>query len=169
MSATNDSGVKRYALPGVPTPILPADIVNKAYADANPHIRNFKAITQTVNNSEVQVNSVGQSIVLPIGIYFVTVVNLMNGTAAADMKQGFTFSGTVVFSWAVPSLADTMLDIGETVDAPLAGIDSMGELFGIANVTVAGTLQFQFSQVLAELSDTNLLENSCITAIRLNP
>jgi len=33
LSATNDAGVKRYALPGVPTPILPADIANKAYVD----------------------------------------------------------------------------------------------------------------------------------------
>jgi len=35
MSATNENrGVARYPLPGVPTPILPADIPNKAYVDA---------------------------------------------------------------------------------------------------------------------------------------
>jgi len=34
LSATNDSGVKRYALPGVPNPILPADIANRASVDA---------------------------------------------------------------------------------------------------------------------------------------
>ena len=34
MSATNDPIVNRYNLPGVPTPILPADVANKAYVDA---------------------------------------------------------------------------------------------------------------------------------------
>lgn len=38
MSATNDSGVKRYALPGVPNPILPADVANKAYVDSQSHV-----------------------------------------------------------------------------------------------------------------------------------
>jgi len=33
LSATNDAGVKRYALPGVPDPILPADVANKNYVD----------------------------------------------------------------------------------------------------------------------------------------
>jgi len=153
-----------------PIPTEDLQMANKRYVDNNTTniLRNSKAITQTVSNSTVQVNSVGQSLVLPVGIYFVMAVNLMNGSAAADMKQGFTFSGTAVFSWAVPSLADTMLDIGETVDAPLAGIDSMGELFGILNVTVAGTLQLQFSQVAAEVSDTNMLADSAIWAMRLN-
>jgi len=35
LSATNDAGVKRYALPGVPNPLLPGDIANKAYVDAS--------------------------------------------------------------------------------------------------------------------------------------
>lgn len=35
MSSTNeDRGLERYPLPGVPTPILPADIANKGYVDA---------------------------------------------------------------------------------------------------------------------------------------
>lgn len=101
MSATNDPYVDRYALPGVPAPLLGADIVNKSYIDQR-FLSTRGIIAQTVTavtNSTTPVDTPLKISLPPIhSMYKIEVYGSMHGgTSTADMKCGFSCTSSSFF------------------------------------------------------------------------
>jgi len=85
-AATNDPYVDRHLLPGVPTPILPDDIVNKAYADAAAGAKPRGIFTVMFDNE----TSVADR------FYILDDTGQLSGGTEANRQQVFPFAITII-------------------------------------------------------------------------
>ena len=102
MSATNDPFVERYKLPGVVNPILPDDIVNKAYADNIPQtiMGRVQLTPISVSNSTVPVPTSLAFDNVPAGTHAVHLFAQMSGANnTANMRCNFALSAGMSMRW----------------------------------------------------------------------
>jgi len=125
-----------------------------------------KTADQTVNNSTTLVNAT--DMVLPVNvndIYKFEILVRMEATAVADMKVGWTVPAGATMSWRegptsapTPELTDSSTDL---MSGSGAGVDAIGSYHGVIIIgATAGSVQMQFAQNTAEVSDTKLLTNT---------
>ena len=134
-----------------------------------------KTSDETVNNSTVLQND--NELFLPIAaneVWFFEMRLLTNSSAAADFKTTITLpSGAAGFAHSMGTDSAGAQQISYqtwTLDwQGVAGNLGSPILNGIViNGANAGNIQLQWAQQFAEASDTKVLTNSCIIAIRLN-
>jgi len=168
LSATNDPLVNRYKLPGVATPILPADITNKAYVDAavtGGVVERVKTVPQTVNNSTVLVNDT--VLVVPIlagRFYKIEFRCFVDSSAVADIKFHVTVPALATGQFGNNSngvVVDLTGDLTIGGDSPTISIFSASLV--VRNPTNAGNIQLQWAQQTAEVSDTIVVRGSNFT------
>lgn len=138
------------------------------YKNIDPRVRIVrKTADQTVNNSVVLVNDDDLKLAVAANeVWAFEIFILQNSGAAPDIKYvGVGPAGSTVFmkltqnSSAVVGISN--LGLGRAADAHV-------ELTGIIiNGATPGDLQLQWAQNLADASDTDVLENSCLIAHRI--
>jgi len=172
LSSTNENrGVARYPLPGVPTPILDADIPNKAYVDAASVglLEITQSVDQTVNNSTVLVDS---ELIIPVlagRVYSGKLILFVNSSAVADFAYGISFSGAIT-DFLRPSSVPTFRALSNTTATVTDNMATNGTnqsfvTFFKFRATVAGNCRVQFAQNNLEVSDTDLLAGSSLKLI----
>lgn len=177
MSATNDGTVNRVALPGVPDPLLPGDIVNKGYLEN--YLRRYVSSVvvydpQTITNTTTLQST---QLTLPIEAqsdYRFHVWAILSGTTSASSKVSMISStGGGAMRWQFSnknSQPDIMEGSGASAEAQLqTGNIGRVELDGLYMGNVAGSLTFQFAQKTAETSNLLLLSPSYMTLEKLYP
>lgn len=126
---------------------------------------------QTVNNSTTLVND--NRLSFPFGANetwaFHLIVRHFSETAA-DIKFAFSapgVEGVWAFSSAPGNIPVTDFNAPGTLTIDTFGVSRITELFGSLNASSAGTLQFQWAQNTADLSDTFVQVGSYLIATRL--
>ena len=91
MSATNDEYMKRFALPGCPTPLLPEDVVNKKYVDAAIQDKFLNVISNNdQSNDTTDLQSTNLQLEVPYGRYALHLWAWFTGTSTqAGIKSQF--------------------------------------------------------------------------------
>lgn len=178
LSATNDDYVTRYPLPGVPNPLLPADIANKEYVMSAVPQSIIPAGSTSVTNSIVPVDT---GLRLPVlgdnHAYYVHVYGRLNGgTTAGGIRCGFTCSTTtsvIDFQFSNKNSQPNVISItnnnGNTGSTPLqTGNSPRLEITGLLMTSgVDGHLTFQFAQQVADASTLFLLGTSFMTLTQI--
>jgi len=166
MSSTNENrGVARYPLPGVPTPILAADIANKAYVDL---IRGFanseiKSADQSVVSSTVLVDCDDLEFPIVNGrTYFWEAHLLVESGGVPDAKVSARFqSGAGTGLWGFISTGFTQTN---AYGAGVSGISATWPQYftikGAFLCTGNGVLAIQFAQVTSDALATSILASS---------
>ena len=176
-AATNDAIMQRTALPGVPDPLLPGDIGNKAYIDAaiaaavaalqiNTYARVVKTSDQIVNNSEVLVNDTELKVALEANkTYGFALLIILSSGATPDFR----------FNNVIPAGASGFMNNSALGNQPtsttvnvtglrtFATDGSTQMMYRTGNIVVVGTaddFQFQFAQQTANASDTKVKQGS---------
>ena len=179
LSATNDDYVARYALPGVPTPLLPADIVNKYFVEQRYNSIIAQEDTD-VTNSTVMVDT---PLVLPVegvdSLYRIQIyAPLFGGTTIAGIKCGFTCStgqSLTDFQFtnkdAKPSSVRIHNNDGSTGSTPLqTGNEPRIQIDGTLLTSGAdGHLRFQIAQKVAEATTLRMLFTSYMILTKIDP
>jgi len=177
LSSTNDATVKRYALPGVPTPVLPADIPNKAYVDAaiaaiNQSVWTLteKTADQTVVSSTVLVTDPDLQIVGLSGEQFLGQIHLMVESAAApDFKSTMTVTaGTADGAVVDNSLNFTQLALGVTTASSGASWPMHIIVFFAVIFTSDGTISLQFAQNASSATPTIVRKGSFLLSRKID-
>jgi len=171
LSSTNENeGLSRYPLPGVPTPVLNADIANKLYVDssgggANTFARVVKKVDQTVNNSTVLVNDNELFVALSVNKTYGFLLGLRhNSGTVPDLKYTFTVpaaaSGALCPAWSGSTGANELVFSGVQV-VQTSGNDGWIQTLGhVIMAGTAGNLQLQWAQNAANASDTDVLQGA---------
>jgi len=167
LSATNDAGVKRYALPGVPNPVLPADIANKAYVDSLDFLTRVKAVTETKNNDAVLADDA--ELVIPLeanSVYKGELFILMSSGAVPDFQYEIAIPAGASGSKTSDNLTSnvggfTLMEAVETVVTMATGgfLQGLVILFTVATVA-AGSVAFRWAQNNSNAGDTNVFLGS---------
>ncbi len=141
-----------------------------AGGDTNTETTMISLVDQTVNNSETLVNATSLSTSLLAGHCYIFLYTIYaDSSAVADFKYTFaavTNSVLPMFNRAftqwTAALQTAATSFGSTVESAAAGVAGINGGIGFIKCVDAGTLQLQFAQATAEVSDTKLLEGSNI-------
>lgn len=132
-----------------------------------------KAVTESVTSNAVLQNDDELFCTLAVGIYEITAIISYSGATGADLQTNWTFSGTTTTNTknlmgpelAVTSGAATLMVMQPKALTTLqqygstAGATWLQERLYLV-VSVGGTLQFQWAQVLSTASATSVLSAS---------
>jgi hypothetical protein len=147
----------------------------QAMANLRIPIPAYKTADTVINNDNSINNDPHLAVTLPIGRYWVVLGGCrILGTTAADFIHDFTFSGTATFHFG----SDTMqVGTNSTVTTRVITAFSTTVFVGLTtgttfrllvqggiDVTVAGTLQWRWSQNTAEVSDLTVYQHAFLTA-----
>ena len=157
------------------TPVIPDELVNKAYVDASggggaglTFAKVVKAADETVNNSNTfQDDDVLKWAALANKVYMYYMILFMNSPATADLKYTFTIptgavGDTISGSWS---------PIGETIaqgitTSSVVSTDGINEVIVTSGRVItggtAGDCQLQWAQQIAQALDTKILQGSSI-------
>jgi len=166
MSATNDAGVKRYALPGVPTPLLDADIANKGYVDDTSDIfaKIIKIADETIQTDIVLSQDSELFRTLPIGDYLVMFYLFINSDGTADFQSTVDNStGTMTGDFSVSAwsgAAGTTQALGVARNAATGGTIQTIMIMCRVNVTVEGIIGLDWAQQTSQAVNTSVLQGS---------
>lgn len=170
--------------------VAPASMWNTGVRDnmmSTLHPLGRKTADQTVNNSAVLVDATGMSFAVEANdVWLVHGWLMVDSTAAADIKFGWTVPASTTMRWGatasddpnVTSWGPTATTSSPTALAIESGSLNFGALAGAsilgmsltAIITVAGTagtVQFRFAQAAATAVNTILKQNSCLVGMRL--
>lgn len=141
MSATNDPFVDRYKLPGVATPLQPADIANKAYVDlggAPPTKQEAIKSANTGRTSAIYGDVPDLTLTMPNNSGFTTItatVCLSNSTAVA-VHLRFNDNGV-----AQEGYAEEIIDINRVIMMTLCYVaPNDGQIVKLEQNSATGTL-----------------------------
>jgi len=170
LSATNDAGVKRYALPGVPNPLLPADIANKAYVDSNsPNVfaRVVKKVDQTKNSDTT--NAPDDELVIALlanKVYFVLATLFVQSPVTPDIKMLFSVPAGAT---AIRNAADFTFNPSATTDATVSGgfacdgnVQFMAAVIQVIMGGTPGNFSLEWAQLVSNPGDTKVLQSSSL-------
>ena len=143
------------------------------FVPASPGVQYIrKTADETVNNSTTVQNDNDLKITVAASeIWAIYLFILHNSSAVADFKIGFSDpGGGATLRWAAVSGSTPVAlnAIASTENIAGAGADRKVDYAGVyVGGTAAGTLNFQWAQQTAEVSDTKVLANSYILAFKL--
>jgi len=134
---------------------------------SQPIIQAFKTVDQSVNNSTTLVNVTALTInLLPNTTYVIDGSFLVNSSTVADFKATFTVIANSILAvfWLGDGSTNTE-DFGTNIIGVGSGTNR-GDIIGglITMGTTSGTLQVEFAQNVAEVSNTTVLAGSWIRA-----
>ena len=128
-----------------------------------------KNADQLVNNSDVLEDC--DDLKLEVGANEVWGFNaslFVNSSAVADLKLGWTVPASATMKWNTNQTTAAVTSESGTLGVSCSGSDQVCHLKGVivADAT-PGTVQLQFAQNTAEVSDTKILANSHIIFTKL--
>ena len=146
-----------------------ADLHNQAHSDADHTHRAFaiKSADQTVNNSTTLVNAADMSFSVGANEVWVFMLIVMsNSSSVADIKFDLSVPTAATKRWSTTG-NQNLLTGSFKING--SGVDRKGTIEGVVLVGAnAGTVQLQFAQDVAEVSDTKLLKDSFLVAWRIS-
>lgn len=178
MSATNDGTINRYALPGVPDPVLPADVVNKNYVDTQFVEKKFRSSVGIIQSQIVNNNTTLQNtdLVLPVEKntqYVFRIFAILSGTTAAGSKIEINVPSGGLF-WQFTnrnSQPNCITASGTSAEAVLqTGNTGRVEITGsFTCFNGSGHLLMRFAQKTAEVSNLMLHGGSLMILDKIDP
>jgi len=172
MVATNDAGVKRYALPGVPTPLLEDDVANKAYVDSQDTLADYviKLVDETrvsttvfADDAELKFNAKANK------TYLIELTIFFKGVAAADWKFQMSIPGGGALARRNIAIADPSVFTATGVATTSSGainsddtIQQMKTFIRLINLAVADEVVLQWAQASSNAGDSSVLQGSTL-------
>ena len=176
MSATNDGYIERFALPGVPDPLLPNDIVNKNYVDSIfvPTLRAVLTSDKSITNTTTLSPTNLKLQTLFKGKYAFQLFAQLAGTnTTAGFKCNFQMPATTYARWQFTeknSQPATINDgnVGTTTVA--TGNNGRVEISGVVENTLFTPAYFIWAvaQNVADPSTLQIRTNSWLILTKLD-